>query len=133
MSCLCSSDAYLAFFRVGLGFASQRSRISLEEADLTELEEYCVDVGETVFGMDNDGCQREMMFNEDIHKASVDEMVGESTDWPVGAELTMSGLEARPGSFIVTLSSPLGGRDVNMLGRQFKEYLVSFVCLLVVD
>ena len=38
-----------------------------------------MDIGETVFGMDDEGCQREVIFDEDIHKALVDEMVAGAT------------------------------------------------------
>ena len=121
-------ESYLAFFQVGLGFASQRSQISFEEADLTELDPHCAEVDQPLFGVDDGGFQREAIFDQLVHKASVDETIADVGDWPVGAELALPGPEARPGGFVVTLTAPLGGRELDELGRQFREYVVSWLC-----
>ena len=105
---LCCRDSYLKFFQFGFHFASQKVRMSFQDVGLTELLPYVCEIGEQVCGTDDDRFAREVEFNKLTHKATIDETVDGMTSWPPGAELCLSGLEERPGSFIVTLTAPVG-------------------------
>ena len=127
---LCYSEAYLKFCQFGYGFAAQKTRMQLKDTELNTLLPYCCEVGEEVFGLTDAGLSKCVRFDKKVHKANVDETVAGEPNWPVGAELCLRNLEERPGSFIVSLSAPLGGRETKFLGVAFNNYVVCmiFVC-----
>ena len=126
----CCSEAYLKFFQFGYGFAAQKTRMQLRDTELSTLLPFCCEIGEEVFGLTDAGLSRHVKFTKKVHTAAVDEKIPGEPNWPVGAELCLRNLEERPGSFIVSLSAPMGGRETlggRYLGVAFNNYAVCMI------
>ena len=75
------------------------------------------------------GFERSVQFNRDEHKVDITEM-DKGDCWPPGSVLSLPSEAERPGSFVITLDAPLGGRSPKLGGRlsvPFEQYVVSVV------
>ena len=125
--CVCFRDAYLTFFQSAFGYTRASDRpVSPEKVDLKLLGRWIVNVNELVFGTTVEGFDREVRYTRDTHGVDVMELTTEDP-WPIGCSLVLPSDKPRPGSFVITLDAPLGGRVASALGVQFGSFAVSLL------
>ena len=113
----------MEFCKVAFHYVRDPARPPILQFDLTALQPYMCEVTDQLYAAELDGLSASAQFNKKTYEIGVFSLeVGAS--WPVGAELVLKSLAERPGSIVVSLRTPIGGRREEDFGIQFAEYAV---------
>ena len=91
---------------------------------IAELNNYICRDGDLVLVADLEGFHHGRKFDVKDQGISMYELL-DGMVWPVGATLSLPSDAERPGSVVVTIKMPIGGKTLSRCGPSFSAFAVS--------
>ena len=120
---VCCSKGFLEFLNAGYGYAVPVTRVCVKSANLLKMRDFMCRDGELVLAARFEGFSHGVAFDVKGQNISMYELL-DGMPWPVGCGLSMRSEQERPGSFVVNLRMPIGGRSLPKCGPAFMAYAV---------